>query len=264
MDNLQFELLGPLRLVAGGQEHLPRGPKVTKILALLALRAGRMVHLDALVDELWGDRPPRQATGTVRTHVYHLRQLLGTQLGVPGEELVRTEPPGYVLAADRESVDAVRFGKLAGESRDLLSAGRHSDAVATAKSGLRLWRGPALANVSAGPLLAGHVRQLEESRLELLSVRIEAEMELGLHRQLVGELRDLVIAHPFNEWFHACLIEVLRRTGRRADALGAFHALRTTLGDELGLEPSAGLRALQRQVLLGDDSPTPLHLTIAS
>lgn len=249
-DNVKFDLLGTLRIRAAGRTHTPRGPKVTKILAVLALRAGRLVETDVLVDELWGENPPARAVGTVRTHVYHLRRLLVEQFSVPGGELIRTEAPGYLLDVDPQQVDAIRFAAVAVEGRRLLTRGKPADALSAAESGLALWRGSALANVPAGRLLGGHVRRLDELHTQLLGVRIEAEMALGHHRELIPELSDLVARYPLNEWFHACLIEVLRRSDRRGDALWAFQELRTTLDLELGVGPSAGLRELQRSILL--------------
>jgi DNA-binding SARP family transcriptional activator len=251
--DIEFDLLGTLRMKADVITHVPRGPKINKILALLLLRANQIVAVDTLVDELWEENPPRHAISTVRTHIYHLRLLMTRHLGVPGDDLVVTQPPGYLLVVDRQQIDAVRFTALAHDGRRLLGQGRSIEALTTARAGLRLWRGAALANVPTGRVLGGHVQRLDELRIQTLSVRIEAKMNLGRHRELIPELRDLVAGYPLNEWFHACLIEVLRRTGRRADALRAFQELRATLDKELGLEPSASLRNLQHSILLGED-----------
>jgi DNA-binding SARP family transcriptional activator len=249
-NNVKLDLLGTLRIRVDERMYVPRGPKVTKILAVLALRAGRPVETDVLVDELWGENPPARAVGTVRTHVYHLRCQLAEQFSVPGGELIRTEAPGYLLDVDPRQVDAIRFTALADEGRRLLTQGKPADALSAAESGLALWRGSALANVSAGRLLRGHVRRLDELHTQLLSVRIEAGLALGRHRELIPELSDLVARYPLDEWFHGCLIEALRRSDRRGDALGAFQELRTTLDLELGVGPSAGLRDLHRSILL--------------
>jgi DNA-binding SARP family transcriptional activator len=248
--NIQFGVLGTLRMTVDATTHTPRGPKLRKLLALLLLLANQAVEVDTLVDELWAEDPPRWALSTVRTHIYHLRQLLHQHLGTAGEDIVVTQPSGYLLVLDHDQVDATRFTTLAQEGHRLLRQGRPAAALASAHAGLELWQGRALANVSTGRLLTGHVQRLEELRIQALNVRIEATMSLGRHRELVPELRDLVARYPLNEWFHTCLIEALRRSGRRGDALGAFHQLRTTLDDELGIAPSAKLRDLQRSILI--------------
>ncbi|MEC3977381.1 AfsR/SARP family transcriptional regulator [Amycolatopsis sp. H20-H5] len=250
---IRFDLLGPLTIRSREGAHSPRGPKITKILAMLALRPALPVETTALVEELWGENPPARAVGTVRTHVYHLRRLLSEYHGVPGGELVRTEASGYVLAVEPYQVDAVRFAVLAAEGRQLCNAGRLGNALSAARKGLGLWRGAPLANVRTGRLLGGHVRRLGELHTQLLEVRIEAEMASGRHRELIPELRDLIVRDPLNEWFHACLMEALRRADRRADALKAFQELRVALDLELGVRPSTGLRELQRGILLDED-----------
>ncbi|MDA2809377.1 AfsR/SARP family transcriptional regulator [Nocardiopsis sp. RSe5-2] len=254
MDTPRFRTLGGLAVREGGAEHAPRGPKLGALLALLVLRPGRTVGMDALVDELWGDHPPRGAVATVRTHVYHLRRALREDLGEGADRFLVTRPPGYAADIVPEEVDATRFTRAAERARLLLAEGRADRAYTEAGAGLELWRGRPLADVRTGRALSGVAQRLEEVRLQLLTVRIEARMLQGRYTELLPELRDLVAAHPLNEPFHAFLIEALHRSGRRGDALGAFHRLSSVLDEELGLEPSERARRL-RQVILTDPVP---------
>lgn len=241
-DGTFFSVLGPLRITAGGVAQTLRGPMVNKVMALLLLRAGQVVDVDLLVDELWEEDPPRWAVSTVRTHVYHLRRQLDTVLDVPAGRLLRTRRSGYVLDAAPERVDAERFVRSVREGRRLLAQGRPSKAAAACREGLSLWQGSALSGVYPGRVLAGHVHYLEEQRLQAHRLCVEADAQLGRHAELVPELRTLVADHPLDEWFHHSLIEALQESGRRGEALVAFRRLRTLLREELGLEPSADLR----------------------
>jgi SARP family transcriptional regulator, regulator of embCAB operon len=246
-----FNLLGSLEVRLGLVAWAPRGPKVRKVLALLLLRAGQVVTVDTLIDELWDERPPRTAVMTVRTHVYHLRQLLEQAGGRAAADLLTTAPDGYLLRVTPEDVDATRFARLVREGRGQLDRGATADAAAGLRAALALWRGAPLADVRAGRVLGAHLAHLGEIRLRAQELRIEADMRLGQHRELIPELRGLVATNPLNEWLHSQLIDALSRSGRRGDALHAFQALRTLLAEELGLEPSADLRALQQEILTG-------------
>jgi DNA-binding SARP family transcriptional activator len=221
-----------------------RGPKVQQLLALLVVRANRIVPVDTLIDELWSEAPPRTAVASVRTHVYHLRT------SVPDiSELLVTEPSGYMLKADPDRIDSEVFTRRVQHAKELLAGDRLEEASRTLRGALALWRGQPLANVEVGPVLTRHAVQLREARLNALQLRIEADMLLDRHRELIGELKDMVAADPYNEWFHARLIDALNRSGRRREALGVFHTLRTKLSDELGVEPSCEVQRVHQEVL---------------
>lgn len=255
---IRFRILGPLELLSPAGPRTLRGPKVGKVLALLLVQANQMVDIDSLIEELWEAEPPATAVSTVRTHVYHLRRLLDQELGSEtAEALLLTRSPGYVLKLNEEQLDANQFLRLHREGQTLLGEGRTQDALDRFDQALGLWRGQALANVVKGRVLAGQAARLTELRTRCLELRIEAAMQLGRHRELVPDLRDLVASHPLNEWFHARLIVALNKAGRRGEALRAFHELRDVLGEELGLEPSDELRRLQHDILIGADA-TPL------
>jgi DNA-binding SARP family transcriptional activator len=263
-DMTTYHLLGQLAVRDGEIDRTPRGPKIGKVLALLLLRAGEVVSVRTLAEELWDDRPPRTAVTTIRTHVYHLRKSLGgTEAGAAA---LSTEPTGYRFVRLPGPLDAHHFVQSTERGHALLtrpagsasSAGCHppvlrsgaaAEASAVLADALDMWRGAALAGIEPGPVLTRHAEHLEELRVRALELRIEADMALGRHRQLLPELRGLVAAHPLNEWFHARLIDALHRSGRRGDALQAYGAVRGILDRELGVEPSADLRRVQHEVL---------------
>ncbi|ATL65635.1 AfsR/SARP family transcriptional regulator [Nocardia terpenica] len=247
---LRFTVLGPLRVAAADRAYAVQGVKVKTILATLIARANRTVGVEALGNELWGAQRPRHPETTVRMHIYHLRQALTQHLGVPGDSIVRTQSPGYRLAVDADRIDAGRFEACGERGVDLLRRGLPAEAAAISHAALRLWQGPsALTDVAPGPILGSYVTHLEEMRLRVLGCYTDALMALNRHEDAIPPLRELVADHPLNESFHARLIAALHHTGRRADALHAFHNLRAVLSAELGLEPSAELLALQREIL---------------
>ncbi|MFJ8578302.1 BTAD domain-containing putative transcriptional regulator [Micromonospora sp. NPDC093277] len=258
---LRFNILGSLEVRHQGVDCTPTAPKVRAVLALLLLRANHTVSQDAIFDWLWGDRPPRSAATTTQTYVYQLRALF-ERVGVAGsaDQLLITRPTGYLLSLGEEQLDTTVFARLCDEGGALLDGGRAAEAAQRLRQALSLWRGPVLADVHVEDSMAADVAHLGELRMRALELRIEADARLGRYRELITELRGLVAAHPFNEWFHAQLITALNRCGRRAEALHAYRNLRQTLSDELGLEPTPELQELQRQVLNG----TPARLLVAA
>jgi SARP family transcriptional regulator, regulator of embCAB operon len=250
---IEINILGPLELRDGDRAWIPRGPKVRKLLAALALRPGEVIDIATLAEELWEDSPPATLTATIRSHVYHLRLMLAGESGLPrAADLISTEPTGYRLRAAADQIDAVRFERIVIHGRTLLERGEPAESAAVLRQALSLWRGPALVDIACGRVLDGHVTRLAEGRLRATELRLEADLRLGRHRDLVPELRGLVAAHPLNESLHAQLIETLRRSGRRAEALTAFTDLRRTLASELGVEPSPELRILHQTILANE------------
>ncbi|GAA0677746.1 AfsR/SARP family transcriptional regulator [Kitasatospora atroaurantiaca] len=253
---IHFGVLGALELTTDQGDRTPRGPKVRKVLALLLLNANQVVSVDALTTELWDGEPPNAALSTVRTHVYHLRRLLAEADPDGAEEageLIVTRPPGYLLRLRDNQLDLRLFGRLVSQGRALIDERRLAEARERLDQALSLWRGLPLADVLPGQLLTGHISGLAELRTQALELRIDVDLRLGRHRELVAELRDLVAAHPLNEWYHARLIDALHRSGRRGDALAAVDDLRTLLDRELGLQPSREIRQLQYEILTSHD-----------
>jgi DNA-binding SARP family transcriptional activator len=220
------------------------------VLALLLVRANQVVHLDSLVEELWaGDSPPSAVTA-VQTYVYHLRRgFARSGLSVPGQEIVDTSRPGYIVRVAPGDLDVQVFEDQVSCGEELLVQGNYGPAAGVLRDALMLWTGPALANTSPGKLLRAHTVQLEERRSYALKLRIQADMHLGRYREIVGELRSLVVTYPLDEWFHARLIVALSRSGRRGEALQSYQNLRTLLRRELGVDPSPEVQELQQKIL---------------
>ncbi len=233
---MEFRLLGPLEVIGDDGERVALGgPRPRAVLALLLLQPNEAVSVDRLIDGVWGATPPASAQNALQVHVHALRSALGA-------ERILTRPPGYALRVDADELDVERFERL-------LSSGRPADALA-------LWRGAALADLAYEPFAEAEAARLEERRLAAVEARIDADLDRGLHADLVAELDALVAAHPHRERLRAQQMLALYRAGRQADALAAYRDARTTL-DELGLEPSPALRALEQQILRQDPALQP-------
>ncbi|WP_406636091.1 BTAD domain-containing putative transcriptional regulator [Amycolatopsis sp. WGS_07] len=255
---MESRVLGPLRLIHNERDITPHAPKIRPVLALLLMHAKQVVGVDTIVEELWQENPPRSAVTTAQTYIYQMRKTFISELGrKAGELVIRTIPPGYVFGGEND-LDVTLFDQLVTEAQRFRAAGRPEECANRARRALSLWSGPALANVEKGELLRNFATHLEDKRLMALELRIEAEMQLGRHRELVSELRTLVALHPFNEWFHSQLITALNAGGRRYEALEAYRQVRILLADELGLTPSIALQRLHQDILVNgmrDDSP---------
>ena len=223
------------------------GQKRRALLAVLLLDANRVVSRDRLIDALWGDEPPDTARNTLQVYVSQLRKL------VP-EGALETAPAGYRLVIEADSVDVFEFIRLSEEGRSALGAGDAARAADTLRAALALWRGAALADLSWEPFAQAEIARLEELRLAALEERIDADLALGRHGQVVAELERLVAEQPMRERFRAQLMLALYRSGRQADALAVYQRARRTFVDELGIEPSESLRRLERAVLAHDPS----------
>ncbi|OXM44001.1 AfsR/SARP family transcriptional regulator [Amycolatopsis alba] len=245
-DAVRARLLGPLELHAGGADRAPSTPKLLQLLAMLLIRPGKTVHVDSLVHELWTDAPPRSVRRTLHTYVHHLRRHLDPD-GDGG--LLVTSPPGYRLDVDPAMVDVSEFQRLHRLGRDLLDEGGNAAAAHVFRTALDLWSGPPLANIHCGPTLAAYTVYLLEHRRNARDLWIEAEIRAGRHREMLGVLRSLTTANPFDEGLHGQLIRALGLSGRRSDALASYEWLRARLEDELGVKPCAELRELHRELL---------------
>jgi DNA-binding SARP family transcriptional activator/class 3 adenylate cyclase len=247
---MDFRILGPLEVREGEREIRVRGGKQRALLALLLVNANRTLAIDRIVDELWGADVPDSAHKMVQIHVSKLRKALA-----PG--LLHTRPPGYSLDVDPEDVDLHRFERLVSDARVALDADGAEAAAAGFRAALDLWRGPALAEFATEPFASAEGARLEEVRLAALEGRLEADLLLGRHGDLVGELEALVARHPLRESLRRQQMLALYRSGRQAEALTAYQQARRALADELGIEPSPALRALERLILQQDASLDP-------
>ncbi|MDH6579760.1 AfsR/SARP family transcriptional regulator [Kitasatospora sp. MAP5-34] len=257
---MDIGVLGPLRVDQSGVSVVPTAGKPRKVLALLACRADRLVSVDSLIEEVWGEHPPRSVQTTLQTYVLQLRGHIATALAgaryadlpLGSKSVLVTEPGGYLLDTQGGSTDSAEFDRLSRRGHRAMEAGDCAGASDTFRQALAMWRGPALVDVACGPLLEAEARCLGESRLSILGRRIEADLRLGRHHELVGELAGLSAQYPLHEGLQAQLMIALYRSGRRSTALETYQRLRTVLSLELGLDPSPELRALQSAVLEAD------------
>jgi YVTN family beta-propeller protein len=247
---VEIRILGPLEVVEDGRPVVVGAPKVRVLLAVLLLHRGEVVSTDRLIDALWGQRASPTATKTVQVYVSNLRKALG-------DGLLVTEGRGYVLQAEPGQVDVDRFDAFAAEGRRALEHGDASTAAAVLTEALGVWRGPVLADFAYEPFAQSEIARLEEARLAVLENRIDADLALGEHARLVGELEALVREHPLRERLRGQLMLALYRSGRQADALQAYRDARRELLDELGLEPGRALQELERAILAHDPALEP-------
>ncbi|MGP9018605.1 AfsR/SARP family transcriptional regulator [Streptomyces sp. BR1] len=267
---MDIEVLGALSVRKNGLSIAPTAPKPRQVLALLALHADQVVPLATLAEELWGDAPPRSARTTVQTYVMQLRELIGEALarrdgelrptdeasaedastdGLSAKDVLVTLPGGYRLQSGEGTVDYREFERRATAGHRAMDAGDDTGAARLLRDALALWTGPALTDVHQGSGIRTEAERLEEARLAALDRRIEADLRLGRHRELLSELTVLVSRYPMHESLHGQLMLALHRSGRRSEALGAYQRLRTTLVAQAGLEPSPALGRLQLAIL---------------
>jgi DNA-binding SARP family transcriptional activator/DNA-binding beta-propeller fold protein YncE len=236
------------------------------VLALLLLHANEVVSTDRLIDELWGESPPESAANMLQGYISHLRKTLEPGRGRGEHELIVSRTPGYMLQIRPDQLDAERFEQLSTEGRRLL-ADREADAAAKRlRAALALWRGGALDDLAYEAFARADIDRLEELRLQTLEDRIDADLALGSHDALVGELRELVDRYPLRERLRGQLMAALYRCGRQAEALEVYRDARRVLLDELGVEPGPALRKLEQAILrqdpaLGVPAPPPAPLT---
>ncbi|MDP9070812.1 MAG: winged helix-turn-helix domain-containing protein [Actinomycetota bacterium] len=243
---LEFGVLGPLEVTELGRPVALSGGKARCLLATLLVHRGRVLSTDRLIEELWEENPPADAANALQVKVSQLRRAIG-----PARLVTRC--PGYSLEVEPHDVDAVRFERLVRQGRQAVARGAWQEAGTALREAGELWRGPALATVD-GTSVRIEARRLEEARLNALEDRIDAELALGLHRELVGELQALVSEHPFRERLWAQLILALYRSGRQSEALRVYQQARQALVEQLGLEPGVELRRMEAAVLAQDPS----------
>jgi predicted ATPase/DNA-binding SARP family transcriptional activator len=253
----RFQLLGPLAALVDGEPLPLSGKKPRALLAALLLEADRVVSRDRLIDALWGEDPPETARNTLQVYVSQLRKVLP-------DDMLETTSSGYRLAVEPAAVDAFAFAQLSEQGRTALTLGDAAGAAEALREALALWHGPALADLVWEPFAQAEVVRLEELRLSALEDRIDAELALGRHGQLIGELEGLVAEHPLRERLRGQLMLALYRSGRQADALAVYARARRTLVDELGIEPGESLRRLERAILAQDASLNAPQATAAT
>jgi DNA-binding SARP family transcriptional activator len=247
---MDYGILGPLEVRAGDRVVALRGARQRELLAVLLLHANEIVSSDRLIDDLWEGDPPPTATKMIQNGVSQLRKLLEPQ--GEGEQLLVTRSPGYLLRVGSGELDADRFESLAAEGRRELATGDYAAAVERLGEALALWRGPALVDFVDAPFARAEAARFDELRSAATEDRIEAELALGRHADVVPELEALVAQHPLRERLRGQLMLALYRSGRQADALRVYQETRDVLVEELGLEPSPALQRLEKAVLVQD------------
>ena len=248
---LEFRLLGPLGVDLDGVRVAVGSAKQRALLGALLLNANRVVPVERLIDELWGENPPETAANTLQVYVSQLRKALAPA------DVVKHRAPGYVAEIESGALDVERFERLLAEGRARLATGDAASARETLRTALALWRGPALADV---PLASGatEAARLEDLRLAALEELFAADLLLGTGAEVVSELEGVVAEHPLRERPRALLMRALYQAGRQADALELYRQTRELLVDELGIEPGPELQRLEHAILEQDPALAPL------
>src|SRR6266852_6265378 len=243
VEGMEFRILGSLEVVVDGRPLPLGGPSQRALLALLLLHMNEVVSSDRLLDELWADGPPASGATALQVRVSQLRKALG-----PAGERLETKTPGYRFRAERGELDLERFSQLVEEAdgaKDAVAAERLREALA-------LWRGPPLDDLAYESFAQPAIRRIEELKLTALERRIDADLALGRHAEVVGEVEELVAQHALREGLRGQWMLALYRSGRQAEALEAYQATRRALAGGLGIEPSPALQELEQAILRQD------------
>ena len=246
---MRYSILGSLEVERDGERIQVDGPRQQALLATLLLEEGRLVPFGRLIDSVWDTEPPATAREQVHKCVSELRRLLCPVS--PSPRIIETCPPGYMISVGGEELDHRRMQCAVSAARAASAAGDGQEAVELLRQAAALWRGPTLDGLSTRVMRAAAAR-LDEQRLMILEDRFDLELNLGRHRELIGELVALVIEHPVHEPFVYSLMVAFYRAGRRPDAVRLYKQIRQTYIDELGLEPGEHLRGLHRSILSAD------------
>jgi DNA-binding SARP family transcriptional activator len=250
---MRFGLLGPLQASRNGAELAVRGGKSRVLLAALLLNAGRLVPVDRLVAALWDNMAPATAKASLHNHVHALRRALGDA----GGRLIRTAVSGYSIDVVPEDLDVQVFEDRLRRGRAAHRAGDWALASAELTGALKLWRGEPLPDLQGTALVAGATTRWSEQRLQALEWRIDSDLHLGNHDDVVAELSELVAAHPLRENLAGLLMVACYQSGRQAEALAVYRRTREVLIDELGAEPSGQIRELHQRILAGGPAFLP-------
>jgi predicted ATPase/DNA-binding SARP family transcriptional activator len=229
------------------------GAKQRALLSVLLTQVNQVVATDRLVDLIWPDEPPDTANHSLQVYVSQLRKVLEPEhrAGAPYSLLIR-QPPGYLMRIRAEDLDLGRFQRLIDEGKQFMSEGTHDVASTKFREALALWQGPALADFASHPFAVSEIARLTEMRLRALEDRIDADLALGRHTDLAGELAALVAEHPLRERLRGQLMLALYRSGRQAEASAVYQKTRELLVDELGMEPGGELQQLLKRILNQD------------
>ena len=256
MDGVEFRILGTLEVWRDEVAVPVAAARQRDVLVALLLQANRVVAAERLIEMVWGDDPPTTARNTLHTLVRRLRRMLA---GTPAaaQQVLQTRPPGYRLVVDSDRLDLSRFEQLRRRGQEALARGDPETAAGLLGEAVALWRGPALADVTAPWLIRVEQPRLQEQYLQAVELRIDAELARGRPVEMLDELRRLVAEQPLRERLHGQLMTALYRCGRQAEALATYRSLRALLADELGVEPEPGLQQLHQAMLRGESLHEP-------
>ncbi|MDJ0792569.1 MAG: BTAD domain-containing putative transcriptional regulator, partial [Acidimicrobiia bacterium] len=252
MAGLSFEVLGPFQVRIGGEPIQIASYKQRSLLALLLMNANTVVSSDRLIDEIWGEQASKSRQNALWVHLSGIRKALANGDTDESSRLV-TRSPGYLLRVEDDEVDALAFEKLVREGVALSATDPDAGSLVLSEA-LALWKGHAYQDFAYEEWAQDEVRRLEESRVAAVEARIDADIHRGMGRQLVGELEGLVRTYPLREHLTGQLMIALYRSSRQSEALRAYSVLSERLGEELGIEPSAELRAIEEAIVMGDSS----------
>jgi DNA-binding SARP family transcriptional activator len=247
---MRYEVLGPIRLSDDGHSTRINARKIGTLLVILLSNADRMVSIDHIIGEIWGERIPQRAVAGVHVYVSQLRKALA-RAGGPRTR-IHTRPPGYLLELGDDEIDALSFLREAELGRAGMREGSYEAVARGLDTALSSWHGPLDWGTDCGPNLEAYATLLTETRMEVTEMLVDAQLQLGYARELVGRLQSLVAEHPLRETFYRQLMLALYRSDRRADSLRVYRQARRTLLDELGLEPCRSLQRLHREILADD------------
>ncbi|WP_434974914.1 BTAD domain-containing putative transcriptional regulator [Streptosporangium saharense] len=250
----EFRILGPVEVLHDGHHLTIRAAKLRTLLAALLLDANRVVTVETLIERVWGDDPPSGARNTLQNYVLRLRRLLN---GAGRECPVTTRPRGYSIELLSGTLDLHRFDTLVHRARAAAAVDETEQAATLLREALRLWRGEALADIESEVMRRDVVPMLDERRLDALELRVEADLALGRHEDVLAELHGLTTAHPLRERLWGQRMLALYRSGRRGESLRCYHAVRNALVEQLGVDPGDELRELHQRLLTA--SPALAH-----
>lgn len=249
---MKYELLGSLRVVDEQGASFIGAPKVGTMLATLLVRADHVVTSEQLIEEIWGNNPPRRATAGIHVYVSDLRKFLNRPW--QRENPIITRSPGYMLRLPAsDELDYRRFIELAELGRGHMRDNCYEEAAECFERALSLWRGAVLSDIGNGRILSSFVTWLTEVRLECTELLLDAQLRMGRHRELIGRIYPLTLEYPLREAFYRQLMLALYRSDRRGDALKVYQSARAVLIEELALEPCRALQDLHQAILLSDD-----------
>jgi DNA-binding SARP family transcriptional activator len=255
---MEFRILGPLEVLDGDRPVWIRGAKERALLAFLLLHANELVTSDRLIDELWGPDASESARSSLHVRVANLRKALGAPPRT--SSLVVSLQSGYQIRLEPDQLDLIRFERLLAEGQEALTNHDPREASEKLQAALALWRGPALADFALESFTPTATARLDELRIGAIEKRIDAELQLGHHTELISELEAVVEQHPFRERIQAQRMLALYRSGRQAEALDAYRNARRMFVQELGIEPGSILQNLEKAILRHDPSLDPPQL----